>query len=242
MEEPTKEIKKKWKTFWTIVGIVLFVSYFTLLVVLMYLKWGQAERWYMDGFNGTFEGYARTIYSFIVWLGTLPTFTLMLIYACFLKSMFRTYSRIRRLKIVFLVSLILLNPISMLYVLGASHQYKEFTEGYRDWAKSVLDFDEIRDWMFEYDERNTGIGTEDFQGPKCFAENHLRMSAGWVRENEKGERILSIMSGGGLQDWGIVIGPAEMEVPSSETVMYDKYQGEYRLKLVDGAYVYYELQ
>ena len=60
--------------------------------------------------------------------------------------------------------------------------------------------------------------------------------------DDEGQRVLRIMSGGGFQDWGIVIGPVEMEVPDSENYKYSGGASEYHLKLVDGAYVYYELQ
>ena len=248
MEEQKKESKKGWKTFWFIIGIVLFVSYYVLLGIIIYLQWGQDQRNYLDGFNGTFEGYARNIYAFFVWLATLPIFVLTLIYVCFLKSMFRSHSRIRHLKIVFLVLLILLNPIftfSSIYGLinkaKNPSSYERFTEGYRDWAKSVLEVEQIRNWMKDLkDTKSFGI-YDDFQGSKCLAENHSRFNAGIIF-NEENQRILRIMSGGGFQDWGVVIGPVEMEVPESTYYEYYENCGEYRLKLADGAYVYYELQ
>ena len=86
---------------------------------------------------------------------------------------------------------------------------------------------------------------DDFQGPKCLVENHSRFNAGFIFDKEGG-KVLRIMSGGGMQDWGIVIGPEEMEVPESEVIKdddeYSGRHGEYHLKLADGAYVYYELQ
>lgn len=248
MEEQQKEIKKGRKTFWLVVGIVLLMSYLVLLSALIFLQWGQGQRYYLDGFNGTFEGLARDVYSFFVWLITLPIFVFSLIYACFLKSMFKSHSKIRHLKIVFLVLLILLNPIftfSSIYRLinkaKNPSSYERFNEGYRDWTKSALDIQEIRDWMGEQDEGVTCIGSEDFQGPKCFADNYKRLRHGMIFD-EEGWRVLRIMSGGGFQDWGIVIGPEGMEVPESEKYKYHESASEYRLKLADGAYVYYELQ
>lgn len=240
MEEQKKENTKGKKTFWLITGIVLFASYFSLLGIMIYLQWGQEQRHYLDGFNGTFEGLARAIYSFFVLLGSVPIFILTLLYACFLKSMFGLRSRIHNTKRTFLVLLILLNPI-LLFSVFNSPRHEQFTKGYRDWAKSVLDIKEIRDWMSGYNERYTRIGSKDFQGPKCLAEYYSRLNTGLVF-NEEGEKILRTMSGGGFQSWGIVIGSAKMEVPDSENYVYSGGASEYRLKLADGAYVWYELQ
>ena len=60
--------------------------------------------------------------------------------------------------------------------------------------------------------------------------------------NEQGYRVLMLQSGGGFLDWGIVIGPKEMPAPDSEFVDFGANQVEYRLKLSDGAYVWYEFQ
>jgi hypothetical protein len=250
--EAQKEMKTGWERFWLIVGIGLFVAYFILLGVIVYFQWGQGQRHYLDGLNGTFEGYARNIYTFFVWLATLPVFTLTIVYACFLKSMFKSNPRIPHLKTVLLVLLILLNPIitfismyKLINYIDNPSNYKRFTEGYRDWAKSILEVEQIRNWMKDLKDTNSFGIYEDFEGPKCLAENHSRFNAGFIFE-EEGKRILRIMSGGGWQDWGIVIGPEDMEVPGSETIKdYDEYSGrygEYHLKLAEGAYVYYELQ
>lgn len=105
----------------------------------------------------------------------------------------------------------------------------------------MLDVPAIREWMAEQEDSINTIGSEDFDGPKCLAENHARLSAGMLFDKE-GMRVLRIMSGGGFQDWGIVIGPEEMKVPESTYYKYNEHSGEYRLKLAEGAYVYYELQ
>ncbi|MEN8127419.1 MAG: hypothetical protein ABFR90_06395 [Planctomycetota bacterium] len=66
MKEQKKEIKKGGKIFWVVVGTVLFISYFGLFGVLVFFQWGQGQRYYLDGFNGTHEGFARDVYFFFV--------------------------------------------------------------------------------------------------------------------------------------------------------------------------------
>lgn len=95
--------------------------------------------------------------------------------------------------------------------------------------------------MAEYEGKGSvGFG-KNFQGPECLSENCLRISAGMIY-NEEDWRVLRIMSGGGMQDWGVVIGPEKMEVPPTENFKYHERASEYRLKLADGAYVWYEFQ
>lgn len=120
--------------------------------------------------------------------------------------------------------------------------YVSFIEGYRDWAVSALDVEEIRVWMNADGEKGTFSIGEYFSGPGCLLDSNSRFKHGYIFEDENGRMSLGLHSGGGFYDWGVFIGPAGDEVPVSETVLdYDGY-GEYRLRLEDGAYVWWDLQ
>ncbi|MBL7215937.1 MAG: hypothetical protein ISS71_09695 [Phycisphaerae bacterium] len=107
MEEQKKQIKKGWKIFWSIVGTVLFISYFALLGVLIFFRQGRTH--YLDGLNGTFIGYARYFYSIFLWLLMIPVFGLTLTYVCIVKSFFGISKGFHHLRIVLLVILLVLN-------------------------------------------------------------------------------------------------------------------------------------
>ena len=120
--------------------------------------------------------------------------------------------------------------------------YVFFTEGYLDWARQSLDVKEIRAWVSTIEERESFSIDKDFEGPGCLKEQGTRFSAGILTEDEDGRMSLRLHSGGGFVDWGIFVGLEETDFAPVETVMYDEYAGEYRLRLEKGAYVWYELQ
>lgn len=74
--------------------------------------------------------------------------------------------------------------------------------------------------------------------PKAIINVFLYAHSGYLFKNEADQNCLKLYNGGGFAQWGVVIGPKEMEVPPSDFSDY----GEYRIKLEEGVYVWHELQ
>lgn len=226
-------LKRDNSVIWCVGAIILLIAYFALIGVFIFFQNGQAH--YLDGLNGTFIGMGRHFCSIPLWL-------IMVIVFSGLGTCLYFSELSVGVKIGSVAVLLLINPLFVIIpFFFDTPRHVNFTEGYRDWAKSVLNIQEIREWMEDLKNTESFGIYDDFQGPKCLVENHSRFSAGLIFD-EEGHRVLRIMSGGGFQDWGIVIGPVEMEVPESENYKYSGGASEYRLKLENGVYVYYELQ
>ena len=224
------------KQFWAVFDILLFSVYFAAVGFIYYCQQGKIR--YLDGLNGTHAGIKLSFYAFLSYLSATALFSVIILRVYFWKFSFIKIKRSLLLRSAAIATCFFVVIPSFL----GPPRHVFFTEGYRDWAQSFLDVKEIRAWRSTTDEKESFSIDEYFKGPRCLKEQGTRFSAGTLTEDEDGRMSLRLHSGGGFLDWGIFIGPEETDVPPFETVMYDGYAGEYRLRLEKGAYVWYGLE
>ena len=174
------------------------------------------------------------------------------IYVFFIVSMvqllcnWKRYTRRKRLiktlqigiPIIFIASLIMsiFTPIEThLWQPG----YKPFTHGFKERIRSEADIEDIRDWLRTLSKEDyTG---ENFIAPQSkFPESFKVLKPRYVNldMDKNGNPKVRLTWGGGFGHWGVEIGMEDMEIPPSDFSQ----DGEYRLPLQPGAYVWHELQ
>ena len=229
------------KLFWNVFDILLFSIYFAAVGFIYYCLQGKIL--YLDGLNGTHTGTKLYFYAFLTLLLTAALFPVVILRVYFWKLSFVKIKRSLLLRSATVAIVCIATSIfAVIPSFLGPPRYVFFTEGYRDWARQSLDVKEIRAWISTVDEKGPFSVDEDFKGPRCIKEQSTRFDAGIFSEDENGQMSLKLHSGGGFQDWGVFIGLEETDISPFETVMYDAYSGEYRLRLEEGAYVWYELQ
>ena len=117
--------------------------------------------------------------------------------------------------------------------------YKPFTHGFRARIRSEADIEDIRDWLRTLSKEDyTG---ENFIAPQSkFPESFKVLKPRYVNldMDKNGNPKVRLAWGGGFGHWGVEIGMEDMEIPPSDFSQ----DGEYRLPLQPGAYVWHELQ
>jgi len=238
MQEPRRVSRE---VFWGIIDILLISLYLVAVGFINYCL--QDKVHYLDGRNGTHVGSVRSFYAFLTWLMVAVMFPVIILRLHSWKSLvFNT----KRLLLLRLATIVIVCSATCFFAvipsLSGKPRYVLFTEGYRDWAQASLNVQEIRTWMYTLDEKGFFSVNKDFKGPRCILDHNSRFTAGTVYEDENGQVSLRLHSGGGFLDWGVFIGQENTDYPPFETVMYEGHYGEYRLRLGNGAYVWYEHQ
>ena len=116
--------------------------------------------------------------------------------------------------------------------------YVPFTFGFLQRMQENADLEAMRTWL-ETDGKKFGVGpsvekTEYPEAVRALAPKYV-----WVKEDKQNnQRSVSLEWGGALAGhWGLTVGPTSMRCPPCDLGM----DGEYRLPLTDGAYVWFDL-
>jgi hypothetical protein len=130
--------------------------------------------------------------------------------------------------------------------------YKSFTYGFRERIKSKADIEDIQNWVGTLqDEDCTGETIDLFRDadplksqwpdsiewPKSLKVFNPRFVNLDFDKNRNPKVRLTWC--GIFVDWGVVIGMENMEIPPSD---FSRWEGEYRLPLGPGAYVWHDLE
>ena len=238
MEEQQEQNNKVWRTFWTIFDVALFGAYFLLFLILID-PWGTVS--YYDGLKDTIIMFGL---AFVVFPSMFMLLCLIAIRLFFIKRSTKS----RKSFFLLMLFVILFNPIFALMSPIRPPGYKPYTRGFHQRMQDRLNIEKIRDWLKTLDEEvfdgeyydliyQMNGNVLPFPLPKEITILSEDVHYLVFYKDDQG-RCLRIEWGGAFGHWGVVIGPKEMEVPSSD---FSKY-GEYRIKLENGAYVWHELQ
>jgi hypothetical protein len=93
-------------------------------------------------------------------------------------------------------------------------------------------FAERRQLSFSYVKGNEE--NRVMNSPEVIRSLYPQVHSGYLFINDEGQHCLKLVNGGGFGHWGVLIGPAEMEVPLRKFGSY----GEIRIKLEDGVFVW----
>ena len=130
--------------------------------------------------------------------------------------------------------------------------YKPFTYGFRERIRSKADIEEIQNWLETLkDEDCTGETIDllrnsdsfnsqwpdSIEWPESLKVFNPRFVSLDLDENKNPKVILEWC--GIFEDWGVVIGMENMEIPTSD---FSRWEAEYRLPLGSGAYVWHDLE
>jgi len=108
-----------------------------------------------------------------------------------------------------------------------------FAHGFRERIRSEVDIEAVREWL-------KTVSKEDYSDYLPYDKwpdslKVLNPVGAALSEDENGNPNVSVILGGSLPEWGLVIGPEDMKISSSAFRHYRKY----RLPLEPGAYVWY---
>ncbi|KPK74525.1 MAG: hypothetical protein AMJ79_13855 [Phycisphaerae bacterium SM23_30] len=116
-----------------------------------------------------------------------------------------------------------------------------FMKGFKIGMGKNADIEEIREWLKTVDKPNDFLSFQLYPNlPEAIKKLKPRYVDTLKLEEKEGFKV-RLTWGGGFGHWGMVVGPEDMEIPPTEISAYDK-SGEYRERLTDGAYIWYEVQ
>ena len=135
--------------------------------------------------------------------------------------------------------------VSALFI-GSDLINEPFHKGFYSRVSRDINIDQVRDWLANLDEETFNKWSHGFRPEKTDPINipedifGFRPSISYMTlyEDEQGCKCVDLEWGGPFDRWGIVIGPKEMTVPSSDT----EYDGRYRYKVEDGAYSWGQIE
>jgi hypothetical protein len=139
--------------------------------------------------------------------------------------------------------------------------YEPFTSGFREYVRANVNLAVVREWLNAQDPNL-------FTGRMIEVADPIRFTSCWpdtvvwasaitqlnphyvqLDKTETGRPKIRLTWGGALGHWGVEIGPEDMPIPETlprrRNVIYGQVfwdEGEYRLPLAPGAYVWYEIQ
>jgi len=199
---------------------------------------------YLSGrFSPSLTGYAFMLY---------PVTGIFIVY-CFFSSIVRLFkdwkkhSTKKKLIIVAEISIPIVSMllfITLFFIPNESHLSfydKPLLYGCRDRIKSKADIEAIRDWMRTLDKDDYNSSSHYNSIPPSKQPKSLKVlkhGAVHVLADENGNpKVRSGWGGGLFGHWGYEIGMADMEIPPSDF----SHDGEYRLPVEPGVYVWREL-
>lgn len=250
MEEQKIEIKKNWKAFWIIFDAIVFGGYF-LCFFIFFFSPNEIVRFY-EGLNDT--NYTALFVSalFDYWYITLTCLVILLMRMLFWSRYFQSKWKLWIIRIVTILMLLAFNPVTA-FIHGIVPEdnslasRRSYFEGFCQRIKSRLDVEELRNWI-------DGLESSVFDGKVYYIDNWfpddkilpvpVPEEINCLGENirylilykEDQMRCVNIVWSTRLARRGLLIGPKEMPISECND------DWEYKHKLEEGVYVWYELQ
>ncbi|MBC8378997.1 MAG: hypothetical protein H8E62_07480 [Planctomycetes bacterium] len=253
MKEQKEKVTKGWRIFWVIFDIIFFGIYIFYFLIISDPKKTLS---FYDGLYDKNYTFGILFVPFVLWPFTATLLMTLLVRLFFWNCYFENKTRLWFTRIAVMLLPVLFFILSFLFPVGQPG-YKPFTAGFHQRMQKRLDVEKIRVWLETLDPElfdgesydliyrlNDNVfpfpipkNVPPFPIPKeirGLGENVRRLD--FYTENKM--RCIRIKWGSFLGSWGIVIGPEEMKIPASDF----SDDGECRLKLEDGVYVWHELQ
>jgi hypothetical protein len=115
--------------------------------------------------------------------------------------------------------------------------YISFTHGFKTRMQNEADINAIRMWLKTVEVKDeASCKIDEYEWPDCIKK--LSPQYTFIEKSDNDEIQVRITWGWPVSHWGLIVGPATMNIPESDFRRY----GEYRIKLEQGAYVWHEIK